>query len=429
MKVNKFLMAAGLAITFASCSSNEDIDPTQNVAEQGDAYIAFSFNITNPGSRTFVNKAKETGTAEENAITSAKVFVFDDAGEVETTLNYAVNDSKTTDAQAVKAGEKTVYVVTGNVPAEVAAFESAAAQPGQSAIDRLEATLFATDAIAQTSKFTMFGKTTINPVARTKEQALADPFQVDVTRASAKAVLELNATLEYSPNLDATLSTAADNVALHIVQPAKTMRTVADVKLASALTAYPRSASVADLAFTKSAYMPESFVGQEGGANKRPMTDNCTFNIIRAKLVPTSISPAADGSFWALGKKHPETGNVNYYQENGKIKYFDHAPTGGEIVAGYEVCKFEKGYSYYRIPFENNNASYNSPVPDEYNIKFNVNRNTSYHIIVDGIFALGTPTPHDVVPTDPQPWEGELFVAFSISVLDWVKNTQTEKLQ
>ena len=85
-KMNLLVMSlvSAAALSFTSCSSNDDLDGNKAGQAKVDGFY-MTLNVQTPksdGTRTVVNKSTEAATAAESDVTSGTIYLVDAAGNV-----------------------------------------------------------------------------------------------------------------------------------------------------------------------------------------------------------------------------------------------------------------------------------------------------------------------------------------------------------
>ena len=97
-KMNLLVMSlvSAAALSFTSCSSNDDLDGNKAGQAKVDGFY-MTLNVQTPksdGTRTVVNKSTEAATAAESDVTSGTIYLVDAAGNVVFKKDIAENDWK-----------------------------------------------------------------------------------------------------------------------------------------------------------------------------------------------------------------------------------------------------------------------------------------------------------------------------------------------
>lgn len=445
----KVIFAATLlaAMTMSSCSSDNPVDATENVARGEATYASFTINLASTGSR-----AGNDDNADEVEQTISKVSLYIFSGGVLETYHEAeaseINNNKISPVKTT-TGEKVIYAIVNDLLVDGEAYT---ATEETTRLADFEKVVFNSlkSQIAESGNFLMISKPVKAAITKTTE---ANPFQVKVvvTRAAAKAQVKFVAE---DVTVRSTIKATFDNAVFALVQNAEEMNLGWDpyqytpnaAKQTGAATydgytAVPANDSDIDFidavtefsaVYTESDYTAESY-------NKAPVTGNTTFALVRLKATPSTIYSKAEidkttgeikltpgsisstGDFYVVAKNDKATASYVFATDkNYDILYFTSETAAKNYISAAKLdnktwtfLKYTGGNVYYRVNIMN-------PDGTDLTSKYSVHRNHYYKIDVTDIKALGANDTPGVTPTDPDtPIETEAWVETEIEVDNW----------
>lgn len=444
-------MLASTALLFGACNS-ELSDDSEKGFGTGDEGVA-SFSILLPGQET--RALTDAGLPEEQTIESLHLYIF--SGEtLEKHVTPALGPNNTTALVPVSIGEKTVYAVTTQIEEDGVTGLSDGDSPievsdGVTKLTDFEHQLFnsLSSDIAVSGKFVMIGRVETVVLTKNPDEAEANPVEIAVDRATAKALVKYNPeNVTIRPSLNASFSEARYT----LCQQARRMyMTLLDGLYTPNGTATGGTYSgylpviapgfkdcpskFEDAVYADFEYTAENF-------NQNPVTGNTTFAVVRLKVTPAAIYSGASlaengvtvtltpatydgGDFWVVGKHDAVGGNYVFSSdENYKLLYFTTEAAANSYIAAkglptekatdYKAMKYAGGEAFYRINIITNPAS------DSLSKKYCVLRNFYYRIEIGEIRALGAPDPDGTVPGNPdEPLEADGWLVAQITVNPW----------
>ncbi|WP_307756626.1 Mfa1 family fimbria major subunit [uncultured Alistipes sp.] len=464
MKINK-LFAAAMAATLvlASCAKDDAGNGKSGSGEETFAGISVSI----PMNKSRAGAEADVATDAESTITNVGVFVVGTSSVEKIYLTTGADftfDAATGVATARKAvltttGAKTIYVVANYTDALKAQIDAlGAAAFGQNAI-ALDESNYKTEAAGVVASMTMTGSTTQTLGIMTEAQALAAPISIDVYRNLAKVVVRHSAattpvnggkhqagTLEFGlitkaggswiSNLPTTSSSEATSSAYTGVPTAAitddthsywgnfsatVLGTATGVY--KAVNAYNAAANAFQ---TYGAWYCLENIYAAKGSGKELYVGNTTAARIRGKFIPNSMVTAVNTT----------TGEKTITDNSGAVtavSFYRHADGSYWNEAAYNTAttaspgdpayvpavnfsaKYDGGMGYYRII-----------VMDQERVP-GVMRNNYYDLGIDAIEGPGSPT-EDPGP-NPEPIEEESYVAVTVNVKQWWKQSTGHTIQ
>lgn len=428
------LMAGGV---LASCSKDagENVDPILG------AKTFASVSVTLNGAST--RATDPNAVAEEIKINNVTLYVFN-GGVLESTGDIAIDENNHgTKVIATTTGPKTIYAVANKaVSGAVGSLQTEFEQQVIAALD--------TD-IAAENAFLMVGSTNQTLIEQTEDEALANPIDIEVTRAAAKVQLRYAENVPVNPSVNAEASQpkytmVQQNTKMQLVRKDYALTPMGDTasqkdengdSTCDHLVAYSDSNVWFDAVTEHNNLFAESFYLAEN-VNEEPVTGNTSFALVCLTIAPKSTadadgnfsdSPIAAGTtFYVIAKNDATVGGITFAAKDDKILYFANKSTAQSYLSanadlnGYEVLEYTDGKSYYRLNIRHITQS-------ELTKKYCVLRNNYYKANITEINNLGFNTPQGTVPTEPTtPLDTQTFITADITVVDWTEVIMNEPL-
>ena len=416
--------------TLASCSSDEN---NLDIPVSGEKTFA-GFTIQVKDANTRAEGVDSNADAVEQKVNGARLFIFN-KGVLETTGDVTIVDGKGTTALATTTGDKLVYAV-------VNANDNMTMTAG-STLDAFKAKAVAatSDIIAISDNFVMVGKQEHNLVEQDKDEAIANPVNIGVSRAAAKVVMQYTDAVKVNPVVEGTfaepnfrLDQSNTNMFLpraeYEFSPKGLTAEQADAApvdgtydhlqavVVDGSIGFKAAEKAWDFTYAKSFYTAENI-------NELPTTGNTTFTLVRLKYTPDASvingtnKTLIDGAFYAV--KTNEGAWLIYADK-------DEADTAqkAEVDTGLTTAKvYTAGQCFYRL----NLRDVTKTVLNE---KYAVLRNHIYKINITEVNGIGGNSPIDpdvILPVNPEtPLETETHISAEITVEAWIPVEMNEPL-
>lgn len=432
-----FLIIMGMS----SCSSDNLLNDELSTVKEGESsYAAFSIKIGMPG----ITRSEEDSNADtgELSINTVKMYIFSQ-GILEVTATPEINSDVTVPV-AVSTGEKVIYTLTNdkiNVDAIV----------GQTLLTDFKKELFNSlpETIADSGHFVMIGETKTVITKCTESEALANPIQIAVDRATAKLQVKYNQeNVEIYPTINSEFSECSFAPAqcarqMYICRSENLFTPIGvrpeDSGTYTGLTPVPENYAEDFFSSAVESYSPTYSKNRYMGENiaEDPTTGKITFTLIRIKVTPKEIiseknEVPTDGTFYVAARNVPETATwIFASDEEYKIVYFASEEDAAAYIeekglgSDYKPYKYDKGYCYYRLNIANTGDP-SSTLSERYRVV----RNNYYRLSINYIKNLGAPTAPGVVPSDPDtPIEQDSYISCEMEIVPWTMHEQNGTLQ
>lgn len=417
MKIRTILISALSLFVLASCSKDEK-GTDGGRGEETTMTLIVTQEAAAP-SRAFDDSALEAPSTDESKISgNVKVVIFDNAKNLEKSVDAAVTANKTTNFK-ISSGKKYVYVLANIPSAAVVDYTTGKSlEDFEKQIQTLsQADVSTPEHFFMTNVQTPEGYTIVtgvtDPAAENKNQV-----KVKIGRVAAKITVEFTATAATSEG--GTLS----GLEYKVGSMAKKTYTVGQFESGQLKTPFYSSATIdaadhGDEAAYK-ALATVSYVLEN--ANAEPQEGNTTRLMVKGTFTPkewlngtdgTVGTASADGTFWFVVDA-----------SNNVVGYANSDPAAGDgWAAGHTSTKYQDGTSYYNKVWI---MDYSESVKTK---KYSVIRNHSYKVNINRINGPGSSTENGNVvdPTDPVETETEMLA--DIKVLDWWKVEQDSTLE
>ncbi len=427
-------------MAFASCAKEQSVKGRKQGAE---TYAGISIIMkAQDGTRA---QTDATGTIAEGVISKIKVFIIDDAtSEMQTKeflfANFETDPANTGYLRAsaailTTAGTKTVYAVANPTVALNALLTSAAAVKSN-VLALSEAGYFTPNGTfdgtpGTLTNLVMSGKSTSAAIdVQSADEALADPFTVDLTRNVAKVSVQLAAAVE---QIGGTLSD------MEFALAAKAQKSYLIKAANPALYVTPTTDPIPTSYFTDNFSSRTSLAYADVNANGTLINDaaawfalehkadvwyegNSTKIVIKGVYVPTKVvaTYAAGGAV--------TTGTItkgdSFYvkistQEAWSVAAYEAAVTTlGELAAADFSEIYDGGVGYYQVNIIDGTTD---------RVR-GVERNNIYELTVTSVTGPGDPT-EDGGDDDDDENQEESYIAVSVKTIPWTYNTWSQGIQ
>ncbi len=456
MRINKFFAAALAATTlFASCTK-ENVNDGGKTGEGEVTYAGISISVPMSPAGTRAGAEADIATGDESKIENVAVFIVDgttvdklylESGDF--TFNTGTGIATANKAIRTTTGAKTIYIVANYTATLKAKIESmGAAAFGQSAIALNESNF-----ITSTNALTMTGTKDKTLDKQSAEEAIepANLINIDVYRNLAKVVVHQKTADSHkivgggwhkAGSLEFALAVKAQGAWLH--------NTPNDGASATAYTVIPEAAATDDThAFWtnfsnrtvgttatdwKAVHASTAALNTMAGwyAHENIYTTLLSGNTTIARLRGAYIPAKTVTAYNATTGVRTETTNT----ESTTPATFRRLGTDGSYwsTAAYNAAIAESADDFH-IPVANFSAEYANGigyykimVMDEARVPV-VKRNNFYDLAIEAIEGPGSPAEVSVDEEVIDPLDEESYVAVTVTVKDWWKQSTGHTIQ
>jgi len=437
MKLRSILIAALAALTFASCSKDENGVPP--VPTEGkDTYMSITLNTVKANTRAHYGNVNVTD--EEKAIGDVTLYIFDSTGFLEKTVTFDATDvAARTKTFTITTGEKT-FLAAVNIPGQPT-FAN-----GTTSISKVKEAVMNVADIDVPAKIetpaadSRFWMTSLNDNTKATLVEITDPTAVggtanDVTIPVGRVVAKVG--VYYNPQSEPTDGALVPATVMYKAHnnPNKTMLFTSLNAAGNRVTPY---FSTAGTYFNNTTYLPTTATFDSGdnkmyhdrpsylmeNSNASPTKLNTSFVMIKGEYQPTEVTdpddastaaPASGASFWRIAKVDGSGNRTGEYLPAYYSKDPDVAqnPSSTVTLAADEVSvEYVGGVAYYGLWLSNDQES---GTVNRYTVK----RNQYWSVEVTSVSGCGEPDEPGVTETPDPDLDAETYMTATIEVEAW----------
>lgn len=438
MKIKSILAAALAALTFAACSSSNDDEFVENIVPNGEE-TTVTVSLTTAFDATRAPSGTEAPTADEEAVKSATLYVFNATKELELVEPLTVTSGVAEKTLKITTGTHYFYAVVN--PQSVTPTHTTAANKGNYMEDIIKSIMTVTDVTSLYSAGAGYMMTNVDgPVAKNivtateAEAPTKNPVILKVGRVLAKVNLQKSLTLRQPStgeltNIEYLVANNPKQVYMlpffdgdYLKTPFFNTATVNTANYFPAIPAITEPASnlTGFKAINNNGIKTNYFYATEN-SNLERKAGNSTRIMVKGKFVPKANSPEGNYTFDKDGNPAPLDASGTFYRLRSKAdasvwvdKIYKESVVGGTEateypLASYDVIEYTNGICYYDLYLKDNAET------DEVK-SYTVPRNSYWNVTLTHISGIGRSHPDGEV--DPPTIA---FIHGSITVLPWAR--------
>lgn len=402
---------ASAALIFTTACNKQELQQKEETPIQPGTLTTMNISLDFANSEPFSKAVSQT--TEEQKLTNAKAYIFNDLGTMEAVADFEVAQKKAT--ATVTTGQKSVYVLA-NLDSYDAKFKVGYSETQfmKDVLEIQDITAIAQRTTGGTEDFSMSGHSTVNL------QEQGSSVQVNLIRLAAKIAAKSSA-ITADPDAAGTLTDItykAMNIAKKMYYFSYPSSAWSTPLYESTEAANYVSTAAGDQTFSANpVYVSENKV-------KDPQLGNTTYIIVKGKFTPNQTVDA-NGSNPQAGTK-----GTTFYRIRTKATgvfdalYYRVKPT--DPGQEKEIVEYTNGISYYRVYITGKQDA--TSLSERYAIP----RNTLINVNITHANGAGSNTEGGVIPgggdgggepTDPIGKTAELTV--NVTVTDWTTVDQS----
>lgn len=429
-------LAAISMLTFASCETEAPTEKPQNDAVIEGIPTTATIRLTNGPS----TMATETGTPEENKISDASLFVFNNADVLESIVAFQTADiaAKKVTFETTTGAKRLFACINMNDKFGAGKIEfktvTTAANPGEiTTLDQFKKTQQAITNFADIAANDNFWMTNLEKQPSqviVTNVAASNNFTINVGRACAKVSLKVGDGVSGSGgNLSDVTYKVKQNPNTMYLMPVYDGTNYTGNQL---LTPYYTTATTgtyidgASIALNpattaKSTYMTEN-------SNQTILPTKATYLEITGIWTPdlahtreangsAAAAPLAKGDkFWRIAQ-YDKAATASDKKLIGYKDAFCYkaVPNAALVDANEAAVEYPGGKCFYAIYVQDKNAGTDQQLPLRYTVK----RNSFFKVVISSISGPGSSSEEGVIPDPDKPVEQTINMSVTISVADW----------